>query len=91
MKLHNAKFAFMSTLLGLKNSEPIIEKLKKIASPTMIVWGADDPVIPIKFANDFVTHIENCKFFEMNDCGHTPYVQEPKRFALKVSEFLKIQ
>ena len=91
MKLHNAKFAFMSTLLGLKNSEPIIEKLKKIVSPTMIVWGADDPVIPIKFANDFVTHIENCKFFEMNDCGHTPYVQEPKRFALKVSEFLKIQ
>lgn len=88
MKSHNAKFAFMSTLLGLKNSESIIDKLKNISSPTLIVWGTDDPVIPIKFANDFVTHIDNCNLYEMSKCGHTPYVQEPKLFASKVLNFL---
>lgn len=88
MKLHNAKFAFMSTLLGLKNSESIINKLKNITSPTLIVWGADDPVIPIKFANDFVTHIDNSELYEMSNCGHTPYVQKPELFASQVLKFL---
>ena len=49
MKLPNAKFAFMSTLLGLKNSDLITKKLEKISSPTLIIWGSDDPVIPITF------------------------------------------
>ena len=88
MKLHNAKFAFMSTLLGLKNSESIIGKLEKISSPTMLIWGTDDPVIPIKFSKDFVTSINNCELYEMSKCGHTPYVQEPELFASKVLEFL---
>ena len=78
----------MSTLLGLKNSESIITKLKNISSPTLIVWGSEDPVIPIKFANDFVTHIGNSELCEIRDCGHTPYVQKPELFASQVLKFL---
>jgi pimeloyl-ACP methyl ester carboxylesterase len=88
MKLPNAKFAFMSTLLGLKNCELITKKLENISSSTLVIWGSDDPVIPITFANDFVSSIENCSFLEMNNCGHTPYVQEPELFASKVLAFL---
>ena len=39
MKLPNAKFAFMSTLLGLKNSDLITKKLEKIFSPTLNYLG----------------------------------------------------
>jgi pimeloyl-ACP methyl ester carboxylesterase len=88
MKLPNAKFAFMSTLLGLKNSNLITEKLTNILSPTLIIWGTKDPVIPITFADAFVSSIKNCKFYEMNECGHTPYVQEPEKFASYVLKFL---
>jgi len=88
MKLHNAKFAFMSTLLGLKYSESITPKLENISSSTLLIWGSNDPVIPIKFSKDFVTSINNCELYEMSKCGHTPYVQEPELFASKVLEFL---
>lgn len=91
MKLPNAKFAFMSTLLGLKNSDLITKKLEKISSPTLIIWGSDDPVIPITFADDFVSSIDNCKLYEMSKCGHAPYVQEPELFASRVLEFLNNQ
>ena len=91
MKLPNAKFAFMSTLLGLKNSDLITKKLEKISSPTLVIWGSDDPVIPITFADDFVSSIGNCELYEMSNCGHTPYVQEPKLFASRVLEFLNNQ
>ncbi len=88
MRLPNAKLAFMSTLLGLKNSEPIASKLRFISAPTLIVWGANDPVIPINYADDFVSAIRDCRFYRMDGCGHAPYVQDPHTFASKVLEFL---
>lgn len=88
MRLPNAKLAFMSTLLGLKNSESLIAKLKSISSPTLIIWGSEDPVIPINYSDDFVSAIKDCSFFRMDGCGHTPYVQDPTTFASKVIEFL---
>ena len=89
MKLPNAKMAFMSTILGLKNAEIITNKLKAINVPTLIIWGANDPVIPVKHADGFVSSIKDCRFYRMDGCGHTPYVQDPKAFADIVLEFLK--
>jgi len=88
MRLPNAKLAFMSTLLGIKNSELITSKLQTISVPTLIIWGENDPVIPIHYADSFVSTIQDCRFFRMDGCGHTPYVQYPYAFASKVLEFL---
>ena len=88
MKLPNAKMAFMSTILGLKNSEIITNKLKTINIPTLIIWGENDPVIPIQNADGFVSSIKDCRFYRMDGCGHTPYVQDPKGFAEIVLDFL---
>ena len=82
------KMAFMSTILGLKNSEVITPKLKQISIPTLIIWGDLDPVIPIKYANDFVNSIQDCKYVKMNDCGHTPYVEDPSKFADNILDFV---
>jgi 2-hydroxy-6-oxonona-2,4-dienedioate hydrolase len=88
MRMPNAKLAFMSTILGLKNSESITVKLQSISSSTLLIWGTDDPVIPIEHSEGFVSAIQNCEFYRMNGCGHTPYVQDPQTFATKVLEFL---
>ncbi len=87
MRLPNAKLAFMSTLLGIKNSELIASKLQTISTPTMIIWGSNDNVIPIHHADSFVSTIQDCRFFRMDGCGHTPYVQDPHTFASKSMEF----
>jgi len=88
MQLPNAKMAFMSTLLGLSNSEAITEKLQLITIPTLIVWGENDPVIPIDYAQSFVSGINDCRFYKMTGCGHTPYVEKPKVFFQIVADFL---
>ncbi len=88
MKMPNAKMAFMSTILGLKNSEIITTKLQTINTPTLIVWGSADPVIPLKHADGFVSSIKDCRFYRMDGCGHTPYVQAPEEFSKIVLEFL---
>lgn len=88
MQLPNAKMAFMSSLLGLKNAEIITTKLEKISSPTLIVWGSLDPVIPIKYAGEFVSSIKDCRFYEMEGSGHTPFVDNPEKFASIALDFL---
>jgi pimeloyl-ACP methyl ester carboxylesterase len=88
MHLPNAKLAFMSTILGLKNSGSIEPKLNSIISPSLLIWGSIDPVIPILHAEQFVSSIKGCRFFRMEGCGHTPYVQEPNAFASAVLKFL---
>lgn len=89
MKLPNAKMAFMSTLLGLKNADLITKSLQKISAPSLIIWGEDDPVIPVKYADDFVSSIPDCRFYMMDNCGHTPYVDDPERFSKLVLDFLE--
>ena len=88
MLLPNAKMSFMSTLLGLKDASMINQRLAGISVPTLVIWGKNDPVIPIKYANDFVMSIKDCKYIEMQNCGHTPYVEDPKRFADNMLDFL---
>ena len=90
MKLPNAKLAFMSTLLGLKNAKVITTKLQTMITPTLIIWGSIDPVIPIQHADEFVTSIKDCRFLRMDNCGHTPYVQDPEIFASHVLDFLNV-
>ena len=89
MQLPNAKLAFMSTILGLKNSEIITTKLNSIQIPTLIIWGSSDPVIPIQHADAFVSSIKDCRFYRMDGCGHTPYVQNPTQFSSVVLNFLQ--
>ncbi len=91
MLLPNAKLAFMSTILGLKNAEIITKKLPSISSQTMLIWGTDDPVIPIQHADDFVSSIKDCRFVPMDGCGHTPYVQKPQLFSEQVLDFLNMR
>jgi hypothetical protein len=39
MLLSNAKAAFISTLLGLKNSSTINHRLVDISVPALVIWG----------------------------------------------------
>lgn len=87
MHLPNAKMAFMSTILGLKNAEILTTKLETITSPSLIVWGELDPVIPIKYAEAFVSSIQDCRFYKMDNSGHTPFVDNPVKFAEIVLDF----
>ncbi len=87
MMMHNSKFAFMSALLGLQNSKLTSSDLATISAPTMLVWGSNDPVIPIRFIDDFASAIPDCRLLVMNGSGHTPYVHDSDAFVASVLRF----
>jgi len=87
MSTPNAKLAFISSVLGIKNSA-VEDSLQKITVPTLLIWGRQDKVIPIAYADRFVSSIRNCTFLEIDDCGHLPHVEKPDFFADSILDFL---
>ena len=51
-----------------------------IASPTLIIWGTRDPVIPLKVGRWLAAEIPDARL-EVLDTGHAPQVSDPSGFA----------
>jgi pimeloyl-ACP methyl ester carboxylesterase len=88
MQLPNAKYAYMSSIIGSKSAPNLVDRLKNIKSPTMIVWGEKDRLIPLKYAGRFKREIRNSRLEIIKGSGHTPYFEKPEIFSKKVIEFL---
>ena len=57
--------------------------------PTLILWGARDPFIPVSHAVEASRRIPNSRLEIFERSGHFPQVEEPQRFARVLSDFIK--
>ena len=88
MRLPNSKYAFMSTLLGIRDSQNFLPRLHRIDAPTLIIWGDSDKMIPPQYAKELEDTIPNNELVLMENCGHAPYVEKPREFNEIVLKFL---
>ncbi|HEY6950027.1 MAG TPA: alpha/beta hydrolase [Nitrososphaeraceae archaeon] len=88
MKLPNAKYAFMSTMLAIRNTAGLASRLSNVQSPTIIVWGQNDEMIPMKYSEDYM-NIPNSNVKVIPRCGHTPFTEKPELFSKIAIDFLK--
>ena len=90
MKLPNAKLAFLSTILGLKDSSNIRDRLHRIKVPTMLIWGGKDMMIPETHSKYFISRIPDCNYLHMPESGHTPFTEYPEAFCRHVKKFFGV-
>ncbi len=55
--------------------------------PTLIVWGANDRIIPLVHAYKAHAAIPNSRLEVMEGVGHFPHVEDPIRFVEVLTEF----
>ncbi len=67
---------------------PIRERLPEIACPSLIVWGAEDRVIPVSDASVFEELIPNSRKVIFEDTGHVAMIERPASFNKLLDEFL---
>jgi 2-hydroxy-6-oxonona-2,4-dienedioate hydrolase len=87
MRLTNAKYAFMSTVLGIRYAPKLKGRLSNIIAPTLLVWGDNDRMIPLQYAGEY-DEIPKSKLVVIKNCGHTPYVEKPITFNKIILRFL---
>lgn len=65
------------------------ERLKDIKTPTLVVHGRHDAVVPVE-AGDFLTdNIKGAHMCTFEDAGHAPFITTPAYFNRLIEEFLK--
>lgn len=84
---HNALVQTAKQILP-DNHEGIIGQIKLINVPTLIVWGRNDPIIPLKNAFRFQADISNAQVRVIDNCGHIPQEEKPEETAKAIFEFL---
>lgn len=67
---------------------PIRERLPAIAAPTLVVWGEDDPLVPVRDAWEFGELIPDARVVVYEDTGHVAMLERPEAFNALVEEFL---
>jgi pimeloyl-ACP methyl ester carboxylesterase len=67
---------------------PVKERLPEIACPTLIVWGAEDKVIPVGDASVFEELIPSSRKVIFEETGHIAMLERPAAFNELLSEFM---
>ena len=57
--------------------------------PTMIIWGDQDPVIPVQHGRDAHELIPNSRYLELPGAGHWSMLDEPERLARELTDFIE--
>jgi pimeloyl-ACP methyl ester carboxylesterase len=67
---------------------PVKPDLPKIAAPTLIMWGDDDPILPVKDAEIFDSLIPDSTRYLVHQGNHSPQMTQPAEFNCAVERFL---
>jgi pimeloyl-ACP methyl ester carboxylesterase len=67
----------------------LTSRLWRIGAPTLVVWGREDRVLPLAYAEAYARGIPGARLEILDRCGHLPPFERPERFAEIVLDFLE--
>ncbi|WP_272149241.1 alpha/beta fold hydrolase [Tenacibaculum aiptasiae] len=73
----------------LRNHQDL-ENLETLQVPTLLLWGAKDPLVPVKIAIEkFDSKLPNSELVILNNIGHLPLDEAPQESIESLVKFLK--
>lgn len=93
VKQRGAGMAFYSTqrdeLLSNRLKTCYMDRLGEIAVPTLIVHGADDTAVPLRYAQEAAARIPHSQLAIIPQAGHWPPRERPEAFNAVLLAFLE--
>ncbi|MFC2045692.1 alpha/beta fold hydrolase [Chloroflexota bacterium] len=66
----------------------ILDRLRQIKSPALIIHGAQDRSVPLAHAYEYYGLITNSRLKIFQECGHCPHIEQALRYNETVIDFL---
>jgi pimeloyl-ACP methyl ester carboxylesterase len=63
--------------------------LGDISSPTLIVWGESDMLVPVEDAAEYERNIQGARKIVLEDTGHVAMIERPPTFNRALVEFIE--
>lgn len=67
----------------------VIQRIREIRAQTLIIWGQNDPAIPLEHAYRFREDISTSTLEVIPECGHIPHEEKPSETGQVVLSFLE--
>jgi pimeloyl-ACP methyl ester carboxylesterase len=81
--------AWLNALRNVLSPEPDFRKMIiAIHHPTLIVWGAEDTSVPVKYAHEFHRTIPNSRLEIISECGHSLPMEKPVELCEAIRNFI---
>ena len=62
--------------------------LGRVSAPTLIIWGAQDAIVPVSVAQMWQQSIAGARLATIDNCGHLPHFENPHELARLALEFI---
>ncbi len=85
---HGAGKPGFDDALEAMTAYPIRDRLGEISCPTLIVWGEDDRLVPVRDAAEFEWLIGDARRIVYPDTGHMVMLERPERFNADLRAFI---
>ncbi len=93
---HVQVFGFLEASIAAKRAvlgpwgqrEVLLDQLHRLPMPVLVVWGANDRVLPVAHAHAAARRLPNAELAVIPDCGHVGHVECPDKFVEAVAPFL---
>jgi len=90
-------FGFLESTIAAKRAvvsawgqrQVLLDQLHQLTMPVLVVWGANDKVLPVTHAYAAVRRLPNAELAVIPDCGHVGHVERPDAFLEAVLPFLE--
>lgn len=66
------------------------DHLRRVRSPTLVIWGRDDKLIPLAHGRYYAEHIPAARLEIVNECGHMLPFEKCDDFVRLVTDFASV-
>tara|TARA_A100001015_G_C15003242_1_gene719502 strand:- start:578 stop:1510 length:933 start_codon:yes stop_codon:yes gene_type:complete len=72
----------------VQNDTTAYHRIEQIEAPTLILWGAEDQLIPVEMADRYHEDLPNSTLHIMEKTGHVPMEERPEESLKQVKAFI---
>jgi pimeloyl-ACP methyl ester carboxylesterase len=69
-------------------TERLDDRIGKVKTPTLVVWGKQDKLLPIAMGERYAAGIAGAKLVTFDKCGHVPPIEKTDEFVAATTAFL---
>ena len=64
------------------------KRIHRVTAPTLLVWGKEDRLVPLVYADEFARRIAGARLETISDAGHAPHLEQPEAVTRVLRDFL---
>ena len=75
--------------MAIASRQDVTPQLATLTMPTLVLWGADDALVPVAVGQKMADALPNAQFEVLRDCGHLPTLEKPAESAALFAQLLQ--